>query len=48
MHYAVMHDQILDGHWDLEGDGRWHVQFPVLCVECDQLGVGAVYCPKGS
>ena len=47
IHYAPMHHQILDGHQNLEGDGLWHVWFPVLCVKGDQLGFGGVYYPQG-
>ena len=47
IHYAPVHDQIPNRHQDLEGDGGWHARFSILHVECDQLGVGGVYGPKG-
>ena len=48
IHYALVHNQILDRHRYLKGDGGWHAQFSILHVECDQLRVGGVYGPKGS
>ena len=47
IHYALVHNQILDRHRDLKGNGLWHAWFSILRVECDQLGVRGVYGPKG-